>query len=95
VQRSVADQHRSHRSTAASSCASEHCADTGRSGLALRSCMSATSRIISSSKIEIGFGAGRDRDHNDVAAPILGQQAAIGQLLLNAPLAGHRPCRFC
>ena len=42
-----------------------------------------TSRIISSSRSRFGLGPGRNRNHDDVAAPVLGQQAAIGQLLLD------------
>ena len=56
----------------------------GRSGLAFRSCMSATSRIISSSRSRFVLVFGGNRHHDHVAAPIFGQQAAIGELLLDA-----------
>ena len=46
-------------------------------------------------QIEIGLGFGRDGHHDDVAAPILGQQAAIGQLLLDALGLRVGLCRFC
>ena len=56
----------------------------GRVGLALRSCSSATSRIISSSRSRFCFGAGRDRHHDRIAAPVFGKQSAIGKLLFDA-----------
>ena len=50
----------------------------------MRSCISATSRIISSSRSRFVFGPGRNRHHDGIAAPVFGQQAAIGELLLDA-----------
>ena len=67
----------------------------GRVGLAFRSGMSATSRIISSRVIEILLGARRNRHHDDIAAPVFGQQAAIGQLLLDAVDLRFRAGRSC
>ena len=55
----------------------------GRVGLALRSRMSATNRIISSSVPRPLLGARRNGHHHNVAAPIFGQEAAIGELLLD------------
>ena len=38
---------------------------------------------------------GRDGDHDDVAAPVFGEQAAVGQLLLDALGLRRRACRSC
>ena len=46
--------------------------------------MSATSRIISSSRSRFWCVLGGNRHHDRIAAPIFGQQAAVGELLLDA-----------
>ena len=67
----------------------------GRVGLALRSCNFGHQQNHFEQQIEILFGAGRNRHHDGIAAPVFGQQAAIGKLLLDAVHLRIRLCRSC
>ena len=81
LQRAVLHEHRGH-GAAADFLAAPRARRPARgiSGLALRSSMSAVSRIMSSSSSMPCLLERRDFDGDGVAAPLLGQHAAVGEL---------------
>ena len=93
-QRAVAHQHRRHRTASAIELRFEHRAHRGtrRIGLQIQHVRDQQNHF--EQQVEIRLGFGRNRDHDDVAAPIFSQQATIGQLLLDAIRLRIRACRF-
>ncbi len=84
VQRAVANQHGGHRAAAAIEIGFEHVADGGTVRVGLQIQHVGHQQDHFEQKIEVGLGPGGNRHHDHVAAPIFGQQTAIGQLLLDA-----------
>ena len=71
------------------------CRVAGLFGLALSSSSSACSAIISQQLVDALLGARRDVDVDGLAAPLLGDEAVLGELLLDALRVARPACRSC
>ena len=95
VQRAVAHQHGRHRTASAIELGFEHRAHGGTRRIGFQILHVGHQQNHFEQQIEIRLGPGRNRNHDDVAAPVFGQQAAIGELLLDALGLGVAACRSC
>ncbi len=84
TQCAVSDQHRRHRSAAAVELGFENRAHGGTVRIGLKVLQVRHQQNHFQQKVEIRFLLGRDVHHDRVAAPFLGVQAGVGELLLDA-----------
>src|SRR6185437_5220421 len=83
AQRAVLHQHGGHGAAAAVELGFEHHALSGTLGVGAEFLQIADQQDHLQQEIQIGLGAGADVDHDRGAAPILGEQAAVGELLFD------------
>ena len=84
VQRAVAHQHGGHRSAAAIELGFEHVAHGRTGGIGFEILQIGHQQNHLEQQIEVDLHLGGDGHHHRIAAPVFGQQAAIGELLLDA-----------
>ena len=89
AQGAVLDEHGSHRAAAAVELGFEHGARGGQGGLGAQLLHVGHQQDHLEQLVQIGLLLGGDVDHDRVAAPVFRDQAAVGQLLLDA--LGERP----
>ena len=84
VQRAVAHQHRGHRAAAPIQFGFQHIAHGRTAGIGLQILQVGHQQNHFQQQIQVSLHLGGNGHHDGVAAPIFGQQAAIGKLLLDA-----------
>ena len=92
---SVANQNGCHRTTAAIEFGFEHGRHRGPGRIRFEVLNFSYQQDHFEQQIEVFLGAGRNRNHNHIAAPVFREQAPIGELLLDPVHLGVRLCRSC